>query len=72
MVIHNLHAIQRNICFHEDVAVEKHIYASHRCCWNCFWSVMTYECLWCEQEMDTVDFRDLCTGWAGETGRGHA
>ncbi len=29
-------------------------------------------CLWCEQEMDMVDFRDLCMGWEGETGMGNA
>jgi len=72
MVIHDLRAVQRNIQFNQNVAIEKHIHASDRCCWNCLWSVMTYECLWCEQETDMVDFRDLCMGWEGERGPGNA
>jgi hypothetical protein len=72
MIIHDMSAIQRNIQFKENVTIEKHVHASDRCCWNCLWSVMTYECLWCEQEMDMVDFRDLCTGWEGDTDPGNA
>lgn len=46
--------------------------ASDRCCWNCLWGVMTYESLWCEKDMEEVDFRDLCTSWDGEIATGNA
>jgi hypothetical protein len=72
MVIHDLHAIGRNIQFIEDVAVRTDVHASDRCCWNCLWSMMTYECLWCEREMDMVDFRDLCIEWEGGSGQSNA
>lgn len=72
MVVHDLHAIKRTIQFVENLAIEKHIHASEQCCWNCLWSMMTYECLWCEREMGMVDFRDLCTAWEGETVPGDA
>ncbi|MEW6585431.1 MAG: hypothetical protein AB1442_07430 [Nitrospirota bacterium] len=72
MVIHNSIAIQRDIRFVEHIDVQTDIRASDCCCWNCLSSVMTYECLWCEREMDTVDFRDLCVAWKGESVRSNA
>ena len=73
MVVHNLHAVRRNIRFVEHVAVQARTFASDRCCWNCLQSVMTYECLWCEREKDSVDIRDLCAAWqAGDAEKGKA
>lgn len=66
MLVHNLQAIKRNIKFMENVNVQISVRASEHCCWNCLWSDMDYENLWCEREMNEVDFRDLCTFWEGQ------
>jgi hypothetical protein len=65
-MIHNEKAIKRDIRFHENIDWHMDVHASEQCCWNCFWSMMTYEFLWCEREMGEVDFRDLCNAWEGE------
>lgn len=65
MIIHNESAIKRNITFFENVELKKDISASAPCCWNCSWSIMTYEGLWCEKDMDEVNLRDLCDSWEG-------
>ena len=72
MQIHNDKAVRRDIKFIDDVAVHKKVKASEQCCWNCFWSIMTYEYLWCEREMDEVDLRDLCVDWQGDAVRASA
>ena len=72
MHIHNDKAIRRDIKFLDQVAVRKKVIASEQCCWNCFWSIMTYEYLWCEREMDEVDLRDLCMAWEGDPVRASA
>ena len=72
MVVHDLNAIKRDIHFAQDISFKRDIHASERCCWNCYWSIMTYECLWCEKEMDMVDLRDLCAAWEGEATFGNA
>jgi hypothetical protein len=63
MLVHDVHAIGRNIKFKENVDVRVAVKASEKCCWNCLRAVMTYEGLWCEQDRDEVDFRDLCISW---------
>lgn len=64
MHIHNDQAIKRDITFKTDVRVREHINASEQCCWNCRQSVMTYDgMLWCDGEMDEVDYRDMCSSW---------
>jgi len=65
MLVHDLRAIARNITFKEKVDVRVAVRASENCCWNCRRAVMTYEGLWCEQDRDEVDFRDLCISWTG-------
>jgi hypothetical protein len=72
MVVHDLNAIKRNIHFVQDLSLKSYIHASERCCWNCHWSNMTYECLWCEREMDMVDLRDLCMAWKDKARLGNA
>jgi len=67
MSVHDLHAIGRNIKFREDVNIKVAVRASEKCCWNCLRAVMTYEGLWCENDRDDVDFRDLCMFWTGGT-----
>jgi hypothetical protein len=66
MHVHDTQAIRRSIHFIEQKNIAMDIHASAQCCWNCFWSVMTYDCLWCERDMDEVDFRDMCKSWEGE------
>ena len=66
MCIHDMSAIGRKIQFKKNEDVHVDVRASQQCCWNCHWSIMTYDNLWCECEMDEVDFRDLCYSWAGE------
>jgi hypothetical protein len=66
MHIHNQQAVIRDIKFIEHVDTHVDIHASEHCCWNCLWSVMTYNSLWCDKDMDEVDFRDLCVSWDGE------
>jgi hypothetical protein len=66
-MIHNEKAIKRIIKFYENIDSHKDVHTSEKCCWNCFWAMMTYEFLWCEREMGEVDFRDLCNAWEGET-----
>jgi hypothetical protein len=63
MVIHDDDAIKRNITFTNNIKVKTSIKASDHCCWNCSYSNMTYESLWCDREMGEVDHRDLCTAW---------
>jgi hypothetical protein len=72
MNIHNLNAIRRDIKFTKKEDVHIDIRASQQCCWNCLWSVMMYEGLWCENEMQEVDFRDLCRSWEGELRLAHS
>jgi hypothetical protein len=66
MLVHDMQALRRNIKFIENVDIHVDVCASTHCCWNCLWSVMTYEDLWCEKEMEEIDFRDLCSSWEGE------
>jgi hypothetical protein len=68
MLVHDLYAIKRNIIFVENIRVDMDIHASDNCCWNCRWSNMTYDGLWCERDMDEVDRRDLCFVWKGGPG----
>ncbi len=63
MQIHDPQAIKRNIRFKEIVDVKIDVRASDRCCWNCLQSRMLYNGLWCERDMEEVDFRDLCNNW---------
>jgi hypothetical protein len=65
MIVHDTKAVKRDIKFFEKVEVKKDVCASAPCCWNCLWSVMTYEGLWCEKDMDEVNLRDLCNSWEG-------
>ncbi len=69
MLIHNSDALRRDIKFIEKIDVQMNVKASDICCWNCLWSVMTYECLWCQKDMEEVNFRDLCDSWEGDTQR---
>jgi hypothetical protein len=66
MLVHDVQAVKRNIKFIEAVKIEVNVRVDDHCCWNCHWSIMNYNCLWCEREMDDVDFRDLCSFWVGE------
>ncbi len=66
MLIHNTDALKRDIKFTEKIDVKKDIRASDFCCWNCLWSVMTYESLWCQKDMVEVNLRDLCESWEGD------
>jgi hypothetical protein len=66
MLIHNFQAIKRDIKFIENVHTQIDVLASDHCCWNCLWSIMTYNGLWCEKDMEDVDLRDLCISWEGE------
>ena len=66
MHIHNGEAIRRSIHFIQHADFHSDVQASENCCWNCLWSIMTYDSLWCDREMEDVDFRDLCKSWEGE------
>ncbi|NWF76500.1 MAG: hypothetical protein HXY53_08050 [Nitrospirae bacterium] len=66
MLIHNKNAIKRDIKFTEKINVQMDVKASDICCWNCFWSVMTYEGLWCQKDMEEVNLKDLCNSWEGD------
>ncbi|NWF97773.1 MAG: hypothetical protein HXY52_02395 [Nitrospirae bacterium] len=63
MITHNFNTLKRDIKFIEKINVLRDVSASDSCCWNCLWSVMTYEGLWCEKDMDEVNLRDLCDSW---------
>jgi len=66
MYIHNEQAIKRDIKFIEHIQAAIDVHASDTCCWNCLWSIMTYDGLWCGKDLDDVDLRDMCTQWQGE------
>jgi len=66
MHIHNVQALARNIKFVEHVNTRVDVKASEHCCWNCLWSDMTYNGLWCNKDTDEVDLRDICVSWKGE------
>ena len=72
MHIHNGQAIRRNIQFIQHVDFNSDVQATEHCCWNCLWSIMTYDSLWCDRELEDVDFRDLCKSWEGEQLPGNA
>ena len=72
MSVHDLNAVNRNIQFRKNEDVQVDVWASQQCCWNCLWSIMTYDDLWCDCEMDDVDFRDFCRSWEGELQNAHA
>jgi hypothetical protein len=66
MHVHDLQAVKRDIKFTEYVDTKTDVRASAHCCWNCFWSVMTYDSLWCDRDLEEIDMRDLCISWEGE------
>lgn len=72
MHIHNGQAIRRNIQFIQHADFHSDVQATEQCCWNCLWSIMTYDSLWCDRELEDVDFRDLCKSWEGEQLPGNA
>jgi hypothetical protein len=67
MQIHSEQAIKRDIKFIEHLHAEIDVQASDNCCWNCLWSIMTYYGLWCDKDLEEVDFRDMCVYWQGES-----
>lgn len=72
MHIHSNKAVRRDIQFIRHLRIQADVSTSEQCCWNCLWAIMDYECLWCEKDMEEVDFRDLCSSWEGEFVRGRA
>ena len=66
MSVHDLNAVKRKMQFKKNEDVHLDVWTSQQCCWNCLWSIMTYDDLWCDCERNEVDFRDLCHSWEGE------